>query len=155
MTYPNFAELIKYHPYHICTFANFADVTIELLEAALRGKEKLTSFEILKIARYTQIPVTVLTCPHLIMLDRQSRRHQKMVDSLCEKLIYIWEYQKKGNADAELFMKYHKPALVNLELAFLDGRASYAQYLGVKERVEQTLLSIKNSSKKPRELKTV
>lgn len=56
MAYPNLSEIIKYHPYHIGTFANFADVTTELLQAALDGQEELTGEELRNIARYSAIP---------------------------------------------------------------------------------------------------
>lgn len=35
--YPNLVEIIKYHPYHITSFADFANVTVELLKAGITG----------------------------------------------------------------------------------------------------------------------
>ena len=88
--YPNLSEIIKYHPYHISTFANFANVTGELLNAALAGNEKLTSEELREIARYANIPAGVLGCPHLIMLNRGSLKHRDMIRELCLSLIHIY-----------------------------------------------------------------
>lgn len=152
MVYPNLAEIIKYHPYHIGTFAGFADVTAGLLEAAVRGEEELTSGELYKIARYSGIPHGVICHPHLIRMDRHSMWHREMVKELCGHITFINDKKNAGSHEAETFMRYYRGHLVNLELAFLDGRATYGQYLGVKERVEQTLSFIRNEERGPRGL---
>ncbi|MFR1351197.1 MAG: hypothetical protein ACLSCA_02040 [[Clostridium] symbiosum] len=152
MAYPNLSEIIKYHPYHIGTFANFADVTTELLQAALDGQEELTGEELRNIARYSAIPLGVLKCRQVVMMDRSRMRHKEMIDNLIGSLSYIWNEQKMGSKEADIFMKYHRVELVNLELAFLDNRASYAQYLGAKERVDQVISFIRNEKRKPRAL---
>lgn len=79
-------------------------------------------------------------------------RHKEMIDNLIGSLSYIWNEQKMGSKEADIFMKYHRVELVNLESAFLDNRASYAQYLGAKERVDQVMLFIRNEKRKPRAL---
>lgn len=148
--YPNLSEIIKHHPYHISTFAGFAEVTTELLEAALEGGEELTADEMRKIARYAGIQESVLRCPKKIMLDKHNLKHQKMVTDLLDQLPVIAEKEQAGSPAATIFMRYHRASLVNLELAFLDGKATYGQYLGVKERVDQTVSFISNEEKKPR-----
>lgn len=42
MNYENLKALIKNHPYSIEIFADCANVTVDLLEAALRGEESLS-----------------------------------------------------------------------------------------------------------------
>lgn len=148
--YPNLSEIIKYHPYHISTFAGFAEVTTELFEATLEGEEELTDDEMRKIARYAGIPVSVLRCPQKIMLDKHNLKHQKMIADLLNQLPEIAEKEKSGGKAAADFMRYNREGLVNLELTFLDNRASYGQYLGVKERVDQTISFIRNEERKPR-----
>lgn len=148
--YPNLLEIIKYHPYHISTFAGFAEVTTELLEAAIRGEEELTTGELVKMARYSEIPVGVLTCPKMIMLDKHSLKHQKMVTDLLGQFPVIAEKEREGSPAAIIYMRYHRVNLSNLEFAFLDERATYGQYLGAKERVNQTISFIRNEEKKPR-----
>lgn len=148
--YPNLLEIIKYHPYHIGTFAGFAEVTTELLQAAIQGEEELTTGELVKMARYSEIPVGVLMCPKTIMLDKHSLKHQKMVADLLGQLSVISEKEREGSPAATIFMRYHKADLGNLELAFHDGLATYGQYLGAKERVDQTFSFIRNEEKKPR-----
>lgn len=155
MAYPNLAELIKYHPYHISAFANFADVTEELLKAAIRGEEELTLLEIFKIAIYANTPVTVLTCPHLIMLDKKNSKHKQMVAKLFSSVFHIMVYQGQGNKAVDLFMRYDKRYLEDLKNDLMNGNASYAQYLGVKKIVEQVLFSIKCDNRKIRGLKVV
>lgn len=148
--YPNLSEIIKHHPYHINTFAGFAEVTTELLEAALEGEEELTADELRKIARYSGIPVSILRCPETIMLNKYNLKHQKMITDLLDQLPVIAEKEQSGSPAATIFMRYHRASLVNLELAFLDGMATYGQYLGVKERVDQTISFIRNEERKPR-----
>lgn len=148
--YPNLLEIIKYHPYHISSFAGFAEVTTELLQAALEGEEDLTTDELRKIARYTGIPASVLRCPKKIMLDKHNLKHQKLVADLLDQLPAIAGKEREGSPAATIFMRYHRASLVNLELAFLDGRATYGRYLGVKERVDQTISFIRNEERKPR-----
>lgn len=150
MIYPNLSEIIQYHPYHISTFTGFADVTTELLEAVIRGEEDLTVVELLSISQYSGIPMSVMICPKTILLDKNRAKHREMVKGLCDHLTFIAQKEKAGSYEAKMFMRYHREGLVNLELAFLDGRATYGRYLGVKERVEQTISFIRNEEKRPR-----
>lgn len=150
MKYPNLAEVIKYHPYDIGTFANFAEVTTELMEAVTRGEEELTPEELYRISKYSNIPLSILACPHMIRMDKKRYRHRVMVERPVNALYGIWEDQKAGSKEANLFMKYNRHWVANLELAFLDDRATYAMYLGAKERVEQAQSFIANEWRKPR-----
>ena len=72
--YPNLVEIHGGMPTDY-----FAEVTKELMLAVFRGEEDLTLEEISRIARYNCIPLSVLVCPKLIMLDMGRRRHRKMV----------------------------------------------------------------------------
>lgn len=150
MIYPNLAEIIKYHPYDISTFADFADVTTEFMEAVTRSEKELTMQELYGIARYSSIPCSVLACPHLIRMDRFRYRHKVMVEELVNALSEIQEAQETGSREADSFMKYGRILVANLELAFLDGRATYGMYLGVQERVQQAISFIQNEKHKLR-----
>lgn len=147
--YPNLVELYKYHPYHYSTFAGFAKVTPELYIEALKGNERLTSAELRRIAKYTGIPFSVISCPKLIMLDRQNRKHKTMIDKQEAALYAIWEWKKQGYKDADMFMKHRgRINLVNLQLAFGRNEATYGWYLGVQESIEQCFLSVRVEQEK-------
>lgn len=136
--YPNLVELNNYHPYHYTTLANFAEVTKELYLEALRGNKELTREELVRISRYMQVPVGVLASRKLIMMDKDNRKHQRMIQDLEPALYSIWEAEKAGSKEAGYFMRGRgRMELVNLELAFQRGEASYCRYLGVKENIEQ------------------
>lgn len=152
MKYPNLIEMVKYHPYHISTFADHAGVTTELMEEAVKGNEDLLLAEKQGIARLLGVPISLLFLPKPILMDRKNRKHQKMVEDLMAQLTIINEYHLHGSHAADMFMKYGRGYLVNLELMFLDDRATYCQYLGQKERVQQALLSIRVEQSHPRGL---
>lgn len=139
--YPNFAEILKYYPISVVSFAGFADVTQELLLEAIKGTEELTAVEGLKCARYSGIPFSVLICPKLIELDRNNWRHREMMRQLNGKLYEILEWQKKGSKYADMFMRYcGRVWYVNMDLQFRDGRpVTYGRYLGIKERMDQAI----------------
>lgn len=151
---PNLKELIKYHPYHISTFANFADVTVDLLKAVINGEEELTSMELVNISRYVGIPKSVLTCPSLIMLSRERHRHRRMMEDLEEKLYFIYHATKQESTEAKNYMRWERPSFVNMLLDFQNQKqVSYCRYLGEKEKLEQAILFIKCEMHKPRERK--
>lgn len=151
MKYPNLTEVVKHHPYHICTFAGFADVTVELMEAVVYGDEELTATELFKISRYCGIPLSVLSCRKLIRMDRKNRKHMQMWEELDKKLRIIAYRQKQGNQDADLYMKYKRCDLINYYLAILDDRATYGWYFGVRETLDH-FLSFSREEPKPRGL---
>lgn len=152
--YPNLAELVNYHPYHIRTFAEFADVTVELLKEGIIGTEKLSSIEILNIAKYAGVDFGILTCPRLIFLYKSRWRHCKMMEKL-EKILYeIREAQKGGSHEADIYMQYGRIKAVNMLLDFQNNsHVTYCRYLGVLEEAEQTLSFIKYEKHKPRDIK--
>lgn len=105
----NLYELIKYHPYHSSSFAEHANVTQELLLAAIQGEEELTPYEIYGIVRLTGVPRGVITCPRMIWLESKSCRHRKMVLCLTEKLKMISAAAGEGNKDAGYFVLKNGP----------------------------------------------
>ena len=145
--YPNLKELIKYHPYHISTFANFANVELDLLEAALIGEEELTPGELMGISCYGRIPLGVLVSPSLIMLDPSRPKHKKMVAEAGRALGIIMDAAEAGSPAAADFM-YTYPSLYCNEVSslceeFSLGRpVTYCRYMGVRARIEQCLGSI-------------
>ena len=151
MNLVNLKEFIKYHPYHISTFAGFANITQELLEATLAGEDELTLYEVWCMAKYTGVPCQLLICPRKIMLNKSRYRHRVMIQTLHNNLYTIWDAEKGGSLEASRYMKYKRRHLVNLMLDFQNnGEVSYCRYLGIKEEVDQCLLFISNEKRKPR-----
>lgn len=145
----NLREFIKYHLYHICTFAYLAGVTQDLLEAALRGEENLTPGELRKITKYTGIPYSLMSCPRLIMMSHDRYRHRRMMAALCDKMIAVME-AAKGEATAG-YITYKRDKMLNLVSDFQNiGEVSYCRYLGIKEEVEACLTSIACENREPR-----
>lgn len=151
--YPNLAEIINYHPYHIISFASFADVTVELLKAGIMGRENLEESEIFNIARYAGLPYSVLKCPKMIYLYKSRYRHEQMIDRLEKKLYEIWEAQKGGSKEADLYMRYGRNGLVNMMLDFQNvGKVTYGRYLGILENLTQAIEFIQSECRKPRDI---
>ncbi len=128
----NLYALKKYHPYHSSTFARYANVTTELLWAAIYGDEELTYREIIGIAAESGVPAGVITCPRLIWLDKSSYRHRMMVYRLAEKLDAIRAAAMSGNEDACYFVRQggleQGDSLIS---DFQDkGKVLYCRYLG-------------------------
>lgn len=128
----NLYALIKYHPYHSSTFARYADVTSELLWAAICGEEEMMTTEMLGIAIHFNVPMGVITCPRLIWLDRSSYRHRMMVQKLDAKLALIRDAAKNGDEDACYFVRQggleQGDSLIS---DFQDkGKVLYCRYLG-------------------------
>ena len=149
----NLKELIKYHSYHISTFAQFANVTQDLLEAALAGEEELTAAELRKISRYVCVPYSVLSCPKMIVIVRENGHHRTMIEELeNEKLYQVWDAQKAGSKEADMYMKCcGRTQLVNLSLDFHNGKkVSYCRYIAVKQHIDDCLESIQFEKMKPR-----
>ena len=152
--YPNLAELIKYHPYHIRTFAKFADVSDDLLEAVLRGEEELMAWELRGISQYAGVPYGVLACPKVVTMHKGNSKHCKMMEELDKALYRIWEAQKAGSKNAEMYMRYGRTRLVKLLLNFQnDGKVTYCRYLGALEEAMQTLSWIKLEKHQPRTIR--
>lgn len=147
--YPNLKELINYHPYHINTFAYFADVELNLLEAALIGEEKLEADELIAISYYSGVPFGVLTAPSLIVLNPLRPKHKKMVAEVGYVLGTIIEA-----AAVDFVCTY--PSLYCSEVSslcedFSRGKpVTYCRYLGIKAKVENCLGNIKLEKMKAR-----
>lgn len=153
MNYPNLKEAAPYY-----NLAYFANVTPELLKEVLNGSEELTVEEVLRICQFTRVPFSVLFNHNLILLDRDNYRHWKMRDKLEDMLYEIWEWQKKGSHEAEMYMKYRRKHFISLDLDFRNRRpVSYVRYLGVKHEMEDALLFIRcehdRLHNKPRDIK--
>ena len=124
--YPNLIEVQKADHLHLGYFAN---VTDELVLAAFRGEEELTDDEIRQVARYNGIPFSVLTCPKLIMLDRNRIKHRRMiaeVDKLCMQLKCM---AREGNQEAEKWVKYADSANQKFLRAASNNTLTYIHYL--------------------------
>ncbi len=137
----NLYALIKNHPYHSSTFARYANVTTELLWAAIRGEEELTMREIIGISVNSGVPVGVITCPRVIWLDRNSYRHRTMIRNFKKKLTQICDAYEFGNEDAAYFVR--QKGLEQSELLINDfwnkGKVTYCRYLGAMAFVDMTL----------------
>ena len=154
MNYPNLIEIITYHPYHVSTFANYAEVTGELLQEVLKGREELLPEEIRNISKYAGLSKSVLMCPKLIMLDIRRYRHRTMINELLEKARYIQRCQENGSHAADVFMKYDIGYIADLRQSFVDDKATYGQYIGAREYVKQCLSFI-NSEQRKKTVRTV
>ena len=148
MNYPNLIEIITYHPYHVSTFANYAEVTGELLQEVLKGQEELSLGEIYNISKYAGLSMSVLMCPKLITLDIRRYRHQTMINELLEKARYIQCCQENGSHAADVFMKYNVGHIAKLRRSFVDDKATYGQYIGAREYANQCLSFISNEQSK-------
>lgn len=142
--YPNLCAAYSYFP-----FAYFANITKELLIEAIKGTEELTATEALNMSRYTGIPFKVLFNPKLITFDRDRPKHQRMMEELEKKLYEIWEWQKKGSHEADIYMQYRRTHYVNLDLDFRNRQpVAYCRYLGIKHEMDDALLFIRNEQNK-------
>lgn len=153
MKYPNLKEAAPYF-----AVAYFANITPELLEKVIKGNEELTATEAINICRFSGIPHSVLFNAKLITFNKNRRRHKAMMEELEKKLYAIWDWQKKGSHEADIYMKYRRAHYVNLYMAFINkGVIPYCRYLGVKQEMEDALLFIRNElskiQNKPRGLK--
>lgn len=157
MKYPSLTEIVKYHPYHLHTFADFAHVTDVLMTAVLKEDEELTVDELIGICRYTGLKLNVIMCPKIIMLNKRNWKHRKMIADISTMMDKIFEFYYQGSSEAKIFMKYKGLNCVNLEIYFSNDRATYGHYLGVKECLEQTLSFIYHEQgkdySKPRDIK--
>ena len=130
-----------------CTFANFANVELDLLEAALIGKEELTAGELRGISCYGRVLFGVLASPSLIMLDPLSLKHKRMVAEAGRALGTIMDAAEAGSPAAADFMYTYPSLYLNAVSSLCEdfslGRpVTYCRYLGVRARIEQCLGSI-------------
>lgn len=149
MKYSNLIELLRYHPYDISTFANFADVSTETMRKIKSGEQEARFETIYKISHFTNIPYSVLSCEKLIYLETENRKHQQMIEELENNLCKIYVSYKFGSHEAADYMKYHRVSFVNMRSDFKNKKkVSYIRYLSEKESQEDTLLFIKNEKRK-------
>lgn len=137
----NLSELIKYHPHHSSTFAECANVTSELLWAAIYGDEELTPRETISIAVKYDISAGVITCPRVIWLDRNSYRHRTMIRNFKKKLLIICDAYERDNEDAVYFVRQKGLEQSNLLIDdfWNEGKVTYCRYLGVMAFVDMIL----------------
>lgn len=143
--YPNLTELVKWHPYHISTFADHAGVTGRLFDEVINGDEELNFSEIVGIRRLVNIPIDVLICPKLIFMDKDNFKHKTMINKIKITLNSINEYYLKGDDWAKFHIEERRyiEMYKNLVDDFLHNKATYCRYLGIKKRFDCTLGEIK------------
>lgn len=130
-------ELQKQSCLHLGYFAN---VTDELVLAAFRGEEELTADEIWKVAHYNGIPLSVLTCPKVIMLDMGRWRHRKMVAEVSNLCIRLKCMARKGNENAEKYSEWADRKNQDFLKAAHNNELSYIYYLGTKRELSDYIL---------------
>lgn len=130
--YPNLIEVQKQSCLYIGYFAN---VTEELVLAAFRGEEELTIDEIQKVARYNNIPLSVLMCPKVIMLDMNRIRHRKMVVEVNNLYIQLKCMAREGNKEAETHLESADRENQYFLKAAHNNRLSYIHYLGARQQL--------------------
>lgn len=133
--YPNLVEIHGDMPTDY-----FADVTTELMLAVFRGEEDLTREEISKIARYNGIPLSVLTCPKVIMLDIGRIRHKKMINAVTMLYIQLMGMANDGNKDAEKYLEWDEWKYQRFMRAVNINRLSYGHYLCIRKRLKDDIL---------------
>ena len=138
--YPNLIEVQKQSCLHLGYFAN---VTEELVLAAFRGEEELAADEIWRVARYNGIPLSVLTCPKVIMLDMGRRRHRKMVAEVNNLLIRLKCMAREGNQKAEKYLEWADRENQDFLRAAHNNKLSYIHYLGAKRQISDYILFAK------------
>ncbi len=133
--YPNLVEIHGGMPTDY-----FAEVTPELMLAVFRGEEDLTLMELSRIARYNGIPLSVLTCPKLIMLDMGRRRHRRMVAEVDSLYIKLKCMAREGNQKAEKYLEWASWEQQRFMGAAHNNRLSYGHYLVAKEEMQNYIL---------------
>lgn len=158
MDYENLKELIENHPYSIETFADCANVTVDLLEAVLRGEESLSANELLGIARLTGFPYSVLNCPKLILMDNKRYRHRMLINKGNDKLRSVIKAAEQGNRKAIDFVSRHywnyEDGTSPMWTDFISGEpVSYARYFCGMWKLDILLDEIENGKNQlsPRE----
>ena len=130
--YPNLVEIHGGMPTDY-----FAEVTPELMLAVFRGEEDLTLKEISRIAHYNNIPLSVLTCPKLIMRDMKRRRHRKMVSGVDSLYIRVKCMAREGNQEAGKYLELADPKHQRFMRAAHANNLSYGHYLTTREDFSQ------------------
>lgn len=129
----NLKMMIENHHYNIITFAQWASVTVDLLQAAFDGQEELTDDELRDLSRFMRVPVEIFTCPHVIYLKNKHYKHRKMLEEYNRKLRFVIECANDGDRLAQECCENHRWNCEKGESLFytmyMAGKAvSYAQY---------------------------
>lgn len=149
MDYENLKELIENHPYSIETFADHANVTVNLLKAVLKGEESLSEIELLGIARLTGFPYSALSCPKLILMDNRRYRHRRLISKGNDKLRSVIKAAGEGNRKAIDFVSRHywnyEDGTSPMWTDFINGEpVSYARYFCGMWKLDVLLDEIEN-----------
>lgn len=149
MDYENLRELIENHPYSIETFADHANVTVDLLKAVLKGKEALSASELYGIARLTGFPYSALTCPKLILMDNRRYRHRMLISKGNDKLRSVIKAAGEKNRKAIEFVERHywnyEDGTSPMWTDFINGEpVSYARYFCGMWKLDVLLDEIEN-----------
>lgn len=145
MKYPNLTEVYRWHPYSDATFADHAGITIRLFHEVIEGDEFLEFMEMYNIGRLIGMPLGALFCPKLIMLNKDNYKHRNMANGIAEALECMNKYRAEGNKGVIRYIDmYNCDAMCESFLnAFANNKATYSRYIGVKARIDSTLLFIR------------
>lgn len=132
--YPNLIEMQGHSCFNF-NIGYFANVTEELVLAAFRGEEELTDDEIWKVAHYNNFPYSVLICPKVIMLDTGEERCRNMIAEVDELYAQLKEMERKGNPEAEKYLRHADFGYQSFLKAVYDNRLSYVHYFGTKKEL--------------------
>lgn len=152
MNYPNLKELIKNHIYSTATFADHANVTVDVLKATLDGKEELSRSELYGIVSLTGFPYSALVCPKLIMMDNKRYRHRMLIGKENEKIRSIVKAAGAGSRKAIQYVERHywnyEDGTSAIWTRFMDGEPiSYALYFCSAWSKDDCLEDIENEKR--------
>ena len=140
-TYPNLAEILKYHPYGEPTACDFAQIEPEVLHAALDGKKLLESVEIIRLALLYRCPEGVIRHHKSIMLDMGRWKHRVMsaeIDSLYMRLKYMAKCEK--NEKAVGYLGFCEWEMQRFMKSAYDNKLSYGNWLGTRHQIQQYIM---------------
>ena len=146
MKYPNLNSLIKWHSYGLPTFADHANVTTDLLEAVLKGKEELTFSELWGIARLVGIGVGVLIQPKMACMRKHKYQHRAKVCDVIRRYNTIKNFRldkRNGVADRDLYDAH--VAVGKMIEYFNEDILSYCHYFAVVKKIEWNVWLYANS----------
>lgn len=152
MNYTNLKELIENHDYSIEVFADHANVTVDVLKAALDGKEELSGSELYGIVSLTGFPYNALVCSKLIMMDNKRYRHRMLISRENEKVRSIVKAAGAGSRKAIQYVERHywnyEDGTSTIWTSFMDGKPiSYALYFCSAWSKDDCLKDIENEKR--------
>lgn len=152
--YPNLVELHKYYPCGEPAVCDHAGIEPELLHAVLYNGKRLKYAELLCLAGLYCCPVSVLTCPKVIMLDTERPRHRKMIAKVDNLYTQLKCMAREGNQKAERWLELTGWVQQRFLRAAYNKNLSYCHDLGVREQLRQ-YISFSTPSPKRRGLSPV